>query len=109
MALLFAYPMFFVTLVLGKQWIPIVAILPWLLGSGFFQAINTVMYQLYLAIRKPSYNAGILLLHLVAMVGLLIPLSQSRGLVGAGMAIFFSYLLIQPLHIFFAYRALRRS
>ena len=109
MALLFAYPMFFVTLVLGKQWIPIVAILPWLLGSGFLQAINTVMYQLYLAIRKPSYNASILLFHFVAMIGLLIPLSQRYGLVGAGMAIFVSYVLIQPLHLFFTYHTLSHA
>lgn len=97
-----------VLFLLKEKWLPILPVLPWLLGAAYFQALNTMMSPVYIVRGKAKYNAIILFLYIVAMVPLLTMMTQRLGFVGAGMALLFARLILQPAFAFTLARTLRK-
>lgn len=107
-AMVLAFPHFFVSLILGDTWLPIIPLLPWLFGAGYLQALDGVIYPIYMAVEKPQYSTIVVLINTILMLILIIPLSNTFGLVGVGMAVFISKLIVQPIYAYYAYTILKK-
>ena len=94
--------------VLGPKWLPAVPVLPWLLGAGWLQSLNNLLYPIYLAKGEPKEQFAVNGLYLLFMIIFLVPLTMKFSLIGVGMALFFARLLVQPIAIGRFIHALRR-
>lgn len=104
--LLTLFPSELVGTILGEKWLPLLPILPWLLASAYFQALNGATYPIFLAVFKPYFSTITVFINLIVMLVTIFPLSQHFGLVGVGMSVFISKLSVQPLYIYFAWKTL---
>lgn len=105
---LFLFPGFFVELVLGDQWQPVIPLVRWLLLAGVVQGVSIICYNaLYVQHKYMSVN-----LHLFATVTLLIlgliTLTPRFGIEGGAMAVAASRTLTFPLLAFGTIRSLRK-
>ncbi len=91
------FPEFFVTLLLGQQWLPITQYLGIITFAGFIHAISTSSYPLLLATKNYSSINIHLLATLIIMVPLLIFGSQQYGVLGACVAIAVARTISLPL------------
>jgi O-antigen/teichoic acid export membrane protein len=96
---LFAFPEFFVRLILGSQWLDVIPVVRWLVMAGIIQSLITLLYNFLMANKKYLAMNIHLVVSIVIMVGLLFLLVPGGGLLGAGRAIFFSRLLSLPIVI----------
>ncbi|HKY74201.1 MAG TPA: oligosaccharide flippase family protein, partial [Patescibacteria group bacterium] len=90
-----------VRILLGERWLAIVPLFPFLLSALYIKSLNAVVYPLFLALERVYLNVGVLFVQIIALVALIIPLSLRYGLLGASSAVLFSYIIIQPLLLFF--------
>lgn len=107
--ILFVYAEPLVRFVLGEKWIPILPILPFLLGAAYMQAINNICSPLYIAKQKTYFNALITFLYLIAMVVLLLYFIPRGGFVGVGWALLLARIIIQPAFLFSSLHTLRSN
>ncbi len=108
-ALLTFFPSELVGIILGEKWLPLLPILPWLLASAYFQALNGATYPIFLAVYKPYFSTITVFVNLVVMLVTIFPLSHQFGLVGVGMSVFISKLCVQPLYVYFAWKTLWKN
>lgn len=94
---LLLFPSFFVSLVLGSQWLAIVPALPWLTAAGLVQAVHVLGYSVL--ITKRAYRVlNIHQLGTVLVTSLaLVLLAPSYGVLGAGIAVFLGRAVLLPL------------
>jgi len=102
-------PSWAVQLVLGAKWLPIVPLLPVLLAAMYIKALNGIMYPLFLAVEHAERNVMILVIQVIALVAFIIPFAQHAGLLGAAYAVLASYVLIQPLFVYFVNKTLKET
>lgn len=106
---IFIFPDLLVKIVLGKQWLGIIPILPWLAGAGLVHSFNNISYNLFYA----KENFKVVNLHLACMIAalvvLLLVLTPKMGVAGASMAIFYSRLICLPIIIFEIIKQLRQN
>ncbi|MBI5151114.1 MAG: lipopolysaccharide biosynthesis protein [Candidatus Pacebacteria bacterium] len=107
LAALFFYAEPLVRFVLGEKWLPIVPILPFLLGAAYMQAINNICSPLFIVKQKTYYNALMTFLYLIAMVPLLFYFIPRGGFVGAGWALLLARLIVQPAFFLSSWHTLR--
>jgi len=86
-----------IRIALGEQWLPVIPALPWMLAAGWIQAINSLIYPLYLVKGEPKQQLPMHVWYWVFLIVLMIPLSTLNGLTGAAMTLFFARLFVQPL------------
>jgi len=108
-AMLWFYAKPLVSLILGTNWLPLIPVLPYLLIAAYLQALNALIYPVYLAVNKPQYNAVVLFVQVVVTVVLLFVLAPKYGLVGAGIAVLFARIIIQPLFALYFVKSLRKD
>lgn len=82
---------------LGEKWQPIVPAIPLLSLAALLYSATTLCYTLFLSKEEYSRVTAHLLVCTVLMVGLVITLGRSYGLVGAAWAILLSRALSLPL------------
>lgn len=104
-AFLFLFGNWFVRLALGEQWLEIVPILPLMVLAAYLQAINRVIFPFHLVQNRARRISALLMVYLVLMVGFLIPLASTHGILGAAWAILIARVLFQP----FVYFTIRKS
>jgi len=94
---LFFFPEFFVRLILGTQWLDAIPVVRWLVLAGIIQSLITLLYNFLMANKAYLAMNIHLATSVIVMVTLLLVLTPSSGLVGAGVAIFFTRLLTLPI------------
>lgn len=90
-------PDFFVNLLLGEQWLEVIPVVRWLVLAGILQSISIVIYNLFLAKSAYTFMNLHLFLSVVILIGLLLVLPERYGVLGGGMAVFFSRFFTAPL------------
>jgi O-antigen/teichoic acid export membrane protein len=89
-----------VTVMLGPAWAPISDILPLLAWSGVIRSIAGTGGSLYLAIGKPYRDFTMNFIRIIVTFGLMVPLVDRSGLIGAAQAIFIGTLAVVPPFIY---------
>jgi O-antigen/teichoic acid export membrane protein len=89
-----------VTVMLGPTWAPISEILPLLAWSGVIRSIAGTGGSLYMAVGKPYRDFTMNFVRVVVTFGLMVPLVDRGGLVGAAQAIFIGTLAVVPPFIY---------
>lgn len=106
---LFFFPTQLVSLLFGKQWLPIAPILPLLALAGILQSCNNLGYNLWLTSKKYAILNLHLALSVASLVFGLFYFISSNDFYGTGQAILFSRLIPLPLLVFGVYRSLRHA
>ena len=80
------YALFFLTidkqvisLIFGKQWIPVAALIPWLLVFAYFRVVNSAISSMLQAKGRPGVNAKVnLIIAPIAVIGFVIGAIQGK-------------------------------
>lgn len=97
---LFLFPSFFITLILGDQWLAAIPLIRWLVLAGIIQSFTTMCYNFLIANKKYFMMNVHLAITVVLMIILLLVLAPSSGLLGAVIAIFVSRAVTLPIVIY---------
>jgi lipopolysaccharide exporter len=105
----FLFPRFFVSLLLGQQWLEAVPLLRWLVLAGLIQGISNMFYSLFMAKQWITQVNLHLILSVILMAVLIVVMSNIWGLTGAAAAIFVSRVLALPVLSWSYYRLVKSN
>ncbi len=100
----FAHPV--VLIVLGSSWLEAVPALRVLALYGVAKSITNTFFPVFLATKRQDYITWISLASVLGLGITIIPLVNSLGIVGAGLAATFGAMLALPFSFYFVYRLL---
>lgn len=99
-------PTFFVSLILGPQWLSLAPYLYLFVLAGILQSIAMIFYSLFFAQKRYSTINTHLAFTVVILITLLLILPQHFGISGAGMALVISRFVTLPFLFFRTYTSL---
>lgn len=105
--LLLFFPEQLILIFLGANWIQAVDILRILAIYAMFSILGSPSGALFYAVKKQEYLTIISAISFVVMIVSIIPLINSLGLIGAGIAVILGSLAILPLMIYYLIKILR--
>lgn len=100
-------PKFFVTLILGNNWIGIIDYLYLFVFAGILQSITLIFYSLFFAQKNYRYINYHLALTVAVLITLLLVLPAKGGIAGAGIALIVSRAVSMPIIIYGAFKTLK--
>jgi O-antigen/teichoic acid export membrane protein len=98
-----------VAALLGPKWTAAVPVLELMAAHGVIAALQALGYTLMLASNRPALPARLNIAHVALLLGLLVTLTVSHGLVGAAVAYLASGLVMAPVNFHFVARLLEVS
>lgn len=103
---IFFLPRTFFEFVLGPMWGEITTILKILVLYGMLRAISGVFSSLFLAVKKQKYVAGMTFVRLFVLGIVIVPLTQSYGIVGASFSALIASIAVLPITAYYTYRVI---
>lgn len=105
--IIFLFAKEFVSIILGKKWLPIVDTLKILTVAGVVRAIMGEAQAVFLAFKKQEYITYSTLAALLIIVVTIIPLISKFGIIGASISTLIAVLLTAPMIIFFVLKVFK--
>lgn len=99
-------PEFFISIILGSQWLSLTPYLYLFVLAGILQSIAILFYSLFFAQKKYSVINSHLACTVVILIALLLVLPQRFGIAGAGIALVTSRFVTLPILFLRAYATL---
>lgn len=98
---LFLFPSEIIKTVLGERWLEITPVLKILAIFGVVRAISGSSSALFLAVQKQKFVTVVTLVSFLALAIPIIPLTNSLGIMGAGLAVLVGSFLALPIFAYF--------
>ncbi|MBP7843051.1 oligosaccharide flippase family protein [Candidatus Woesebacteria bacterium] len=99
-------PEFFISIILGSQWLSLTPYLYLFVLAGILQSIAILFYSLFFAQKKYSVINSHLAFTVIVLIALLLVLPQRFGIAGAGIALVTSRFVTLPILFLRAYSTL---
>lgn len=106
-AIIFMFPEFVISVLLGSQWVEASGVLRILVLFGIVRAISFSSIAPFYALEKQKYVTIVTFVSVVGMVITVIPFITMFGLVGAGYSALFGSILALPVIVYYLYKILR--
>ncbi|MEN8253428.1 MAG: oligosaccharide flippase family protein [Patescibacteria group bacterium] len=94
---LLLFPNYFILLILGNQWLPVIPLVRVLLLAAILQSFSVLTYSIFIASKKYIYMNIHLFLTVLTLVASMLFLGNKFGLQGAVWAVLLSRLLTIPI------------
>src|SRR3989344_3972415 len=106
---LFFLPEKIFILLLGEQWVEVVAVIRVLAIYGVVRAIGGIPTTLFLSLEKQNYVAVMTFFRFMMLVTAIVPLTLMWGIVGTGYSVLLSSLIEIPLIAYFFFKIIRKK